>query len=268
MAVRRVIVGCSSSTRVSGISPSSLVRGLSTLPPSIKRVGAADYIPNEYPGKVYLFNWALNRDGVTPIKECAFRISKPLDLKVAGLSQPKINPLQVTPVPDADAVMPEAGSDRLSFEDYDDAVQRTKDSLSLSPRLYCPEGFAPGTHTGVRVITNAADLPSDLVAYLDRAPRRHVPEAHPITVYAFELEDGEEDSKAFAGFAIEEIEEMDMEGTPMEPKSVAAVVLSQKRPLNLEAIVTGIQLSVDGLKADEQERAEKKAQEEAEADKN
>lgn len=53
-------------------------------------------VPNEYPGQIYAFNWSLNADGVTPLKKSAFRITKPLDLKVAGLEQPKTNPLKVT----------------------------------------------------------------------------------------------------------------------------------------------------------------------------
>ena len=65
------------------------------LPESIKRVGEAMAVPNEYPGQIYAFNWSLNADGVTPLKKSAFRITKPLDLKVAGLEQPKTNPLKV-----------------------------------------------------------------------------------------------------------------------------------------------------------------------------
>jgi hypothetical protein len=58
-------------------------------------VGQAEAFPNEYPGQIYAFNWCLNGDGVTPLKKSAFRITKPLDLKVAGLSLPKKQPLQV-----------------------------------------------------------------------------------------------------------------------------------------------------------------------------
>ena len=67
------------------------IRSLSSLPDSVKRVGASTSFPNEYPGQVYAFNWALNRDGVTPLKKSAFRITKPLDLKIAGLDEPKKN---------------------------------------------------------------------------------------------------------------------------------------------------------------------------------
>jgi hypothetical protein len=66
------------------------------LPDSIKRVGETIAFPDEKPGDCYAFNWCLNGDGVTPLHGSAFRISKPLDLKVAGLSQPKINPLEVS----------------------------------------------------------------------------------------------------------------------------------------------------------------------------
>lgn len=65
------------------------------LPDSIKRVGEAMAVPNEYPGQNYAFNWSLNADGVTPLKKSSFRITKPLDLKIAGLEQPKTNPLKV-----------------------------------------------------------------------------------------------------------------------------------------------------------------------------
>ena len=65
------------------------------LPDSIKRVGNAEAFPNEYPGQVYAFNWCLNKDGVTPLRRSAFRITKALDLKVAGLPVPKSMPLKV-----------------------------------------------------------------------------------------------------------------------------------------------------------------------------
>jgi hypothetical protein len=65
------------------------------IPDTIKRVGTTEALPNEYPGQNYAFNWCLNGDGVTPLKASAFRITKPLDLKVAGLELPKKHPLQV-----------------------------------------------------------------------------------------------------------------------------------------------------------------------------
>jgi hypothetical protein len=65
------------------------------VPDSIKRVGTVEAFPNEYPGQVYAFNWCLNGDGVTPLRKSAFRITKPLDLKIAGLELPKTKPLKV-----------------------------------------------------------------------------------------------------------------------------------------------------------------------------
>jgi hypothetical protein len=58
-------------------------------------VGTVEAFPNEYPGQVYAFNWCLNGDGVTPLRKSAFRITKPLDLKIAGLELPKTKPLKV-----------------------------------------------------------------------------------------------------------------------------------------------------------------------------
>lgn len=68
---------------------------LASLPDTIKRVGNVEAFPNEYPGMIYAFNWALNGDGVTPLRGSAFRINKTLDLKVAGLELPKVQPLKV-----------------------------------------------------------------------------------------------------------------------------------------------------------------------------
>jgi hypothetical protein len=153
--------------------------------------------------------------------------------------------------------MPEAGSDNLSFETFDEVSQRTKDLLSLSDHLYCPEGHVPGTRTGVRVITNSATLAPQLLAYLERAPRKDPPENQPITAYILE---GTEEQ--FAGYAIEEVEfPIDEEMTKMEAKSVAAVVVVGKNP-DLKVIVAGLEVSQKGLAADEAERAEKKAAEE------
>lgn len=68
---------------------------LASLPDSIKRVGVTDAFPDEYPGQIYAFNWCLNGDGVTPLRKSAFRITKPLDIKVAGLQPAKKTPLKV-----------------------------------------------------------------------------------------------------------------------------------------------------------------------------
>jgi len=219
------------------------------LPDSIKRIGSAFSVPNEYPGQDYKFNWSLNGDGVTPLKKSAFRITKPLDLKVAGLAQPRTSPLKVNAAA-ARALLPEAGSDGLSFEAFDEVSQRTKDLLSLSDHLYCPEGHVPGTRVGVRVVTNSPGIAPDLLAYLERAPRRE-PTNQAITAYV--LVGAEE---KFGGYAIEEVE--DASGTA---KSVAAVVVVGK-VLKIEDVVAGIELSVEGLLADEEER-KKKAEEEA-----
>lgn len=155
--------------------------------------------------------------------------------------------------------MPEAGSDKLSFDAFDEVSQRTKDLLSLSDHLYCPEGHVPGTRTGVRVITNSPSLAPQMLAYLDRAPRKDPPENQPITAYI--LEGTEEE---FAGYAIEEVEfPIDEEMTQMDAKSVAAVVVVGKKP-DIKVIVAGLEVCQSGLATDEAERAEKKAEEEKE----
>lgn len=112
------------------------------------------------------------------------------------------------------------------------------------------------------------------MAYLERAPRKEPPESLPITVYV--LEQSSENTEAFAGFAIEEIEvstaaaddnsKEDQEWTtgegtapPMEPKSVASVVVVGKK-VDLKVVVAGLELSQKALAADEVEREAKKQQ--------
>jgi len=154
--------------------------------------------------------------------------------------------------------VPEAGmTDALSFETFDEVMQQTKDSLSLSDALYCPEGHAPSTKFGVRVITNSSEnnLVSDLVAYLERMPKRQ-PKSQSVTCYVL----GGSDCEEFAGYAIEEVEEQKEDGS-REAVSVATVVVTGKKP-SLKRIVAGIELSVEGLEADAAERAEKKKAEE------
>lgn len=226
------------------------------LPDSVARVGGPSAFPNEYPGQNYVFNWALNADGVTPLKKSAFRITKPLDLKVAGLTLPKISPLKVDPGSAERKKVPEAGSDDgLDFDAFDAALQSTKDALSLSDSLYCPEGYAPGTRTGVRVISNVgASLVPDLLAYLDRAPKKD-PRGMPVTCYVLQSSGADE----FSGYAIEEVEERMDDGSRMAV-SVATVVVVGEKP-SLRRVVAGIELSVEGLEADARERAEKKAAE-------
>jgi hypothetical protein len=235
------------------------------IPDTLKRVGQPSAFPDEYPGMVYEFNWALNGDGVTPLKRSAFRINKPLDLKVAGLTLPKKNPLKVR----AKAI-PEAGSDQLSFEDFDTLCQQARDLLSLSEHLYCPEGHVPGTHTGVRVISNSGILASDLLAYLDRCPKTSPPGSMPITCFVLEGHNQE-----FAGYSIEEIEVpvepeeegvtvMDLGYQPKEAKSVASVVVVGNQP-ELAKIVAGIEASQEALAEDEIERAKKAEEEKTES---
>mmetsp|Transcript_6386 Transcript_6386/g.9276 ORF Transcript_6386/g.9276 Transcript_6386/m.9276 type:complete len:267 (-) Transcript_6386:162-962(-) len=226
------------------------LRLFSGLPESVKRVGEASCFPNEKPGLDYDFNWALNYDGVTPTKKSAYRFTKPLDVKISGLKPVKA-PLKVNAAASR-ALMPEAGSDELSFETFDEVNKRTKELLSSADNLYCPEGHAPGTRTSVRIISNSPVLAPKLLAYLERAPKRD-PTAHPITAYV--LEGTNED---FNGYAIEEI----VDSTTGEEKSVAAVVIVGKNP-SIENVVAGIELSVAGLMEDEAARAEAASKEEA-----
>jgi hypothetical protein len=172
-------------------------------------------------------------------------------------------------VPAADAAtIPEAGSDTLSFETFDEVSQRTRDLISLSEHLYCPEGHVPGTRTGVRIITNSARLAPDLLAYMDRAPRKDPPESLPITTYILEGNTAED----FVGYAIEEIEveipiqeekkaySQGYDDTPREKeaKSVAAIVVVGQQP-NIQVIVAGIEACQRALAADEVERTAKQA---------
>lgn len=209
---------------------------------------------------VYEFNWCLNGDGVTPLKRSAFRINKPLDLKVAGLAPPAKNPLKVNGSP-----IPEAGTDALSFDDFDTLCQQVRDNLSLSDTLYCPEGHVPSTRTGVRVISNSAKLAPDLVAYLDRCPKTSPPQSMPITCFVLEGFESE-----FSGYSIEEIEVpvppeegvtvYDLGYQPKEAKSVATVVVAGKSPA-LAKIVAGVEASQKALAEDDLERAKKAAEE-------
>lgn len=122
----------------------------------------------------------------------------------------------------------------------------------------CPEGHAPGTRTGVRVITNDAALAPDLVAYLDRAPKQDPPRSQPVTCYVL---GGEAAEGEFSGYAIEEVEEKAEDGS-LVAVSVATVVVVGKK-VDLKRVVAGIELSVQGLEADAKERAAKKEEEES-----
>jgi len=224
------------------------------LPESLKRVGESTSFPNEYPGQNYEFNWALNFDGVTPLKKSSFRIMKALDLKIAGLKPLTKTPLKVDTKTEKSKV-PEAGSDSLSFESFDEVSQKTKDLLSHSDTLYCPEGHVPSTLMGVRIITNSAQMAPKLLAYLERMPKRE-PTAQPITAYVLEDKSVQQD---FSGYAIEEIED----SNSGEVKSVASLVFVGEK-LKIETIVSGLELCVNGLLEDEESR-KKEAEEEATA---
>jgi hypothetical protein len=171
----------------------------------------------------------------------------------------------------ADVKMLEAGSDALPFDQFDQVSQRTRDLLSLSDHLYCPEGHVPGSRITARIITNSASLAPDLVAYLERAPRMEPPQSLSITAYVLEGVTGE---APFAGFAIEEVEvpvaapEDEERGwvtgyepePKMEAKSVAAVVVVGEK-VDIKLVVAGLQACEKALAADEVERASKKAAE-------
>jgi len=217
-------------------------RSFASLPDSIARSGQSLSFPNELPGQNYAFNWTLNGDGVTPLKKSAFRITKPLELKVAGLKPLTNVPLKVN-ASSAEKSMREAGSDALDFDSYDEIAQRCKDLLSVSDSLYCPEGHMPGTHTSVRVITNSDSLAPKLLAYLDRAPKR---DSAGCSITAYVLEDDQMDN--FGAYAIEEVGE-----TTEEITSVAAVVSTGKN-IKIEQIVAGLEMSLRGLEEDEKAR--------------
>jgi len=239
----------------------SAKRGFATLPDSVKRVNQSEVIPNEYPGQNYAFNWQLNADGVTPIKKASFRITKPLDLKIAGLEQAKTRPLMIKAAPAKN--MPEAGGDTLSFDKFDEMSQCIRDALSLSNKLYCPEGHVPKTRIGVRIITNSSTLPPDLNAYLERAPVSTKPKTQPITVYAFEDNGTEQETlngEVFNGYAIEEVEDFEWNeetGQKIDHgmKSVASVLTCGKT-LNIKNIVTALELCSQALEADAKERTQ------------
>jgi len=241
---------------LSSVAPADVPQWEGGIPDTVKRVGKTSAFPNEYPGMSYEFNWALNGDGVTPLKRSAFRINKPLDLKVAGLNPTKTNPLKVN-----GSAIPEAGTEALSFESFDQFCQQARDMLSLSDNLYCPEGHVPCTHTGVRVITNSSTLTPNLLAYLDRCPKKSPPDSMSITCFVLEGH-----SEEFSGYSIEEVEVpidpeegvtvLDLGYQPKEAKSVATVVVVGASP-DLAKIVAGVEASQKALAEDEIERAKK-----------
>jgi hypothetical protein len=149
--------------------------------------------------------------------------------------------------------MLEAGSEALDFDEFDRMADKVKDLLSDSKSLFCPEGFMPGTDKTVRVITNSASLAPKLSAYLSRSPKRD-PVGCNITAYVLEANNFD----SFAAYAIEEVGE-GSDGI----MSVASVVCSGKK-VKVEQVVAGLELSLDGLKFDEEAR---KVEAEAKANK-
>lgn len=217
-------------------------RSFATLPESIARgSNSTASFPNEYPGQNYDFNWTLNGDGVTPTKKSAFRITKPLELKIAGLKPLKKTPLKVNAASSKKSMI-EAGSDALDFDSYDEISQRCKDLLSMSDSLFCPEGFMPSSSTSVRIITNSGTLAPKLLAYLERAPKR---DSKGCSITAYVMEDAQMDN--FGAYAIEEVGEGD------NITSVAAVVCTGNS-VSVEQVVAGLEMSLDGLKEDEAAR--------------
>lgn len=206
-------------------------RALSTAPSSLSRVGEALVFPRERPGLDYKFNWSLNGDGVTPTKRSAFRLmaGKELDLKVANLPVAKGRKTKAA----AASKMPEAGTPALSFDDFDMALQTAKDALSASDNLYCPEGHAPGSSVGVRIISKCPDIAVSACAnFLERMPKRD-PASQQITLYVVSGTD------EFAGYAIEE----------EDGQSVSSVVVMGKKPA-MDLVVAGVELSLKGFEAD------------------
>ena len=163
--------------------------------------------------------------------------------------------------------IPEAGTDTLTFESFDQFCQEARDTLSLSDSLFCPEGHVPGTQTGVRIISNSSTLAPKLLAYLDRCPKKSPPGSMSITCFVLEGY-----SEEFSGYSIEEIEVpiepedgvtvYDLGYQPKEAKSVATVVVVGKSP-DLAKIVAGVEASQKALVEDEIERA-KNAEEQSE----
>ena len=145
--------------------------------------------------------------------------------------------------------MKEAGSDNLEFDSYDEISQRCKDLLSLSESLYCPEGHMPGTLTSVRVITNSKTLAPKLLAYFDRAPKKDQG-GDSCSITAYVLEDDQ--MEAFGAYAIEEVGGSSG-GEEDQLRSVAAVVCSGKK-ISVEKVVAGLEMSLQGLKEDEDAR--------------
>jgi len=216
-------------------------------PPTWDRIGKVMIFPDEGPGVDYKFNWQLNADGVTPTRELAFRIMKPLDITVAGLEPTPASVVESERVAARTSAPAEAGTDAVPFDDFDASIRDTRDGLSESAALYCPEGLAPGTDVGVRVITNSGALASACLAHLDRAPRANTRDlrSQPITVYAH-LGGGDDAPNDYAAFAVEEHEDGD--GT-----AVATVGLASEGGAEFEqlrVVIAAVDVCVKGLEAE------------------
>lgn len=111
----------------------------------------------------------------------------------------------------------------------------------------------PGTRTSVRIITNSGSLAPNLLAYLDRAPKKDEG-GKSCSITAYVLEDEQMD--AFGAYAIEEV------GSGDDIRSVAAVVCTGNK-ISIEKVVAGLEVSLEGLKEDEAARnAEAESKEE------
>jgi len=216
-------------------------------PPTWDRVGAPLIWPNEGPGVNYKFNWQLNADGVTPTRERAFRIMKPLDITVAGLTITAESVVESERAAAKVSVPAEAGTDAMPFDDFDASIRDTRDALSECPAIYSPEGLAPGLDIGVRVITNSGALASACAAYLDRAPRANTMKlrSQPITVYAY-LGGGDGAPGDYAAFAVEEHEDGD--GTAVATVGVASAEGPEVEALRV--VIAAIDVCVKGLETE------------------
>lgn len=141
-----------------------------------------DYIvfPRQRPGKDYMLNWSLNRDGVTPRGD-AYRFTKAATaVKALGGKKPKALPKKAAAAP------LEAEKDDLSFDDFDaqlEAIVERFEAAGLT--LYVAEGDAPGTRTPSRVITDSLELGAGAMCLaLERMPLREAAGGLPVTVFA------------------------------------------------------------------------------------
>jgi len=133
--------------------------------------------PRERPGLDYSLNWSLNKNGVTPSGD-AFRITK-------ASEGAKFGTVAAAAAASKKAVAAaEAGSDALSYGDFEGALEAAKTELSSSPMLYVAEGDAAKTRVMCRVITNCGDgAASAMGLVLERAPRPAEAAELPLTVF-------------------------------------------------------------------------------------